>query len=44
MSSKKVKKRAKQYEPKLAIKGTLDDVLKVAVLQGRKKMKELRKK
>jgi hypothetical protein len=28
---KKAKNKKKKYEPKLAIKGTLDEVLKVAV-------------
>lgn len=33
---KKAKKRAKNYDSKLAIKGTLDDVLKVSLLPKKK--------
>ena len=40
MAKKKVKskskKRAKKYENKLAIVGTLDDVLKVSLLSAKK--------
>jgi hypothetical protein len=38
------KKRAKHYESKLAINGSLDDVLKVAVQQADKKLKKPVKK
>ena len=34
---KKGKKRSKKYDSKLAIGGTLDDVLKASLLQSQKK-------
>lgn len=40
MVKKKAKKRPKHYEPKLAIKGNFDEVLKVAAKQADKKVKK----
>lgn len=37
---KKRKKRAKKYEKKLAIKGTLEDVLKISVLAAEKNLEK----
>jgi len=38
------KKRNKHYEPKLAINGSLDDVLKVSIQQANKKLANKKKK
>lgn len=40
MKKNKKKKRTYEYEPKLAIKGTLDSVLKIAVSQPKKQPKK----